>query len=332
MTATPTFSLSALVERFVLVSEVKYAKETLKHYKNILLELVAFCALRDVVDVRQVSRQVLEQYQRHLFHRRREQGDNAGEHLTLATQRTRITVVRTFFRFLVRHGVLDGNPAADLDMPPIEQKLWNKKGLTLEEVEHVLLQPLVHTPVGLRDRAMMEVLFATGIRRAELHALTLMDVDAQKRTLFVSKGKGRRQRVVPISERALSFIDEYTKTARVEFLARTGEDTQAMWISEWGRPLSLDRLSAAVIEHIRRADLERKGGGCHVFRHTFATLLLEGGADIRHIQAMLGHQNLQTTAGYTHVAIDKLVEVYERAHPFVKRPSTTTSETSSTEK
>lgn len=320
--SAPTFSLQALVERFVVVTEVKYAKETLKHYRNILLELVAFCALRDVVDVRQVSRQVLEQYQRHLFHRRREQGPDAGEHLTLATQRTRITVVRTFFRFLVRQGVLESNPAADLDMPPIEQKLWHKKGLTLEEAEHVLLQPLVHTPVGLRDRAMLEVLFATGIRRAELHALTLRDIDAQKRTLFVSKGKGRKQRVVPISERALSFVDEYTKTARATFLNRTGEETNALWISEWGRPLSLDRLSAAIVEHIRRADLERKGGGCHLFRHTFATLLLEGGADIRHIQAMLGHQNLQTTAGYTHVAIDKLVEVYEKAHPFVKRPST----------
>lgn len=318
--SAPTFSLQALVERFVVVTEVKYAKETLKHYRNILLELVAFCALRDVVDVRQVSRQVLEQYQRHLFHRRREQGPDAGEHLTLATQRTRITVVRTFFRFLVRQGVLESNPAADLDMPPIEQKLWHKRGLTLEEAEHVLLQPLVHTPVGIRDRAMLEVLFATGIRRAELHALTLRDIDAQKRTLFVSKGKGRKQRVVPISERALSFVDEYTKTARATFLERSGEETTALWISEWGRPLSLDRLSAAIVEHIRRADLERKGGGCHLFRHTFATLLLEGGADIRHIQAMLGHQNLQTTAGYTHVAIDKLVEVYEKTHPFVKRP------------
>ena len=104
-----------------------------------------------------------------------------------------------------------------------------------------------------------------------------------------------------------------------------------MWISDWGIPLSLDRLSAVVTEYIDAADLGRSGG-CHLFRHTFATLLLDGGADIRHIQAMLGHENLQTTARYTHVAIDSLVEVYERTHPRALRPSTSTrAETTSTE-
>lgn len=317
----PTYSLAALIDRFLLVSEHKYAPTTLKSYKEPLSDLLSFCLLRDISDVRQVSRQVLEQYQRHLFHRRKVQGPHAGENLTLGTQRRRITVLRTFFRFLVRQGVLESNPAADLEMPQLEHKL-TQKGLSLEEMEHVLLQPLVHTPAGLRDRTMMEVLLATGIRRAELWALTLLDIDAAKRTLFVARGKGRRQRFVPISERALSFLDNYTRTARKELLERSGDDTAAVWISEWGTQLSLDRIGAIIEGYVKQADLG-KGGACHLFRHTFATLLLENGADIRHIQAMLGHANLQTTALYTHVAIEHLVEVYERSHPYAKRPAET---------
>ena len=258
--------------------------------------------------------------------RRRQSGPDAGRLLTIGTQRRRITVVRTFFRFLVRQGVLDSNPAADLEMPRRELKIYNRKGLSLEEIEHVLLQPIVHTEIGLRDRTMMEVLFATGIRRAELHALTILDVDASRQTLFVSKGKNSKQRLVPISERGLAFVDQYTKGARLSLLSRSGSDTNAMWVTEAGTQLSLDRLGGLVYEYVRAAELGRTGG-CHLFRHSFATALLDGGADIRHIQAMLGHENLQTTAGYTHVAIEKLTEVYNRAHPRTKRPSTATTTT-----
>ena len=314
-----SFALANLIERFLVVSEHKYAKTTLRSYREALADLLSFCVLRDVTDIRQVNRQVLEQYQRHLFHRKRQEGERAGEQLSLGTQRRRITVVRTFFRFLVRQGVIEANPAADLDMPQIEIKL-TQKGVSLEEIEQVLHQPVVHTPSGLRDRTMMEVLFATGIRRAELHALTLFDVDNSKRTLFVARGKGRRQRIVPISERALSFISDYTETARPDLLSKSGDDTGALWISEWGTVLSLDRIGAVVEGHVKAAKVSRTGG-CHVFRHTFATLLLEGWADIRQIQVMLGHANMQTTALYTYVSIDQLVEVYERSHPAIQRPS-----------
>jgi integrase/recombinase XerD len=320
MNASPNFSLSALMDHFLVASEVRYAASTVKTYREPLGDLLAFCIARDVNDVRQVTRQLLEQYQRHLLHRRRQLGPRAGEHLTNGTQRRRVTVVRTFFRYLVRQGVLDSNPAADLEFPRLERRLEGRRGLSIDEVEHVLLQPIIHTPTGLRDRTMMEVLFASGIRRAELHAMTILDVDAARRTLFVRKAKGSKQRIVPISARALGFVDEYLNAVRPELIARTGEDTTAMWISDWGRPLSLQRLSAVVAGYIAQADLGR-GGGCHVFRHTFATMLLDGGADIRHIQAMLGHENLQTTATYTHVAIEKLVEVYERSHPLAARPS-----------
>ena len=331
MSGPTTFALSALIDRFLVAGTIKYATTTTTSYREPLSDLLSFCVMRDLVDVRQVSRQTLEQYQRHLMQRRRQAGDDAGKPLTVGTQRRRITVVRTFFRFLVRQGVLDSNPAADLDMPRRELKIYNRKGLTLEEIEHVLLQPIVHTDIGFRDRTMMEVLFATGVRRAELHALSTLDVDPSRRTLFVSKGKGSKQRLVPISERGLAFVDQYTKGARLSLLSRSGADTNAMWISEWGEPVSLERVGQLVYAHVRAADLGRTGG-CHLFRHTFATALLDGGADIRHIQAILGHENLQTTAGYTHVAIEKLVEVYERAHPCTQRPSMATKvETTSTE-
>ena len=126
---------------------------------------------------------------------------------------------------------------------------------------------------------------------------------------------------MPISERARAFVDKYTKGPSLSLIGKTGFDTKGMWISDWGTPLSIDRLSAVVTEYVDAAALGRSGG-CHIFRHTFATLMPDGAADIRHIQAMLGHENLQTTAGYTHVAIEKLVEVYERTHPRAQRPST----------
>ena len=327
MTSGPsTFALSALIDRFFVVAAIKYAATTLTSYREPLTDLLSFCVMRDLVDVRQISRQTLEQYQRHLQQRRRQSGPDAGRPLSIGTQRRRITVVRTFFRFLVRQGVLDSNSAADLDMPPRELKIYNRKGLTIEEVEHVMLQPIVHTDVGFRDRTMMEVLFATGVRRAELQAMTTLDVDASRRTMFVSKGKGRKQRLVPISERGLAFVDQYMKGARQSLLSISGIETNALWLSDRGEPLSLERVGQLVYAYVRQAEIGRSGG-CHLFRHTFATALLDGGADIRHIQAMLGHENLETTAGYTHVAIEKLVEVYERSHPCVKRPSATTSAT-----
>jgi integrase/recombinase XerD len=135
--------------------------------------------------------------------------------------------------------------------------------------------------------------------------------------------KGRKQRVVPISERALAFVDKFTKGPSLSLIGKTGVDTKGMWISDWGTPLSIDRLSAVVTEYVDAAELGRSGG-CHIFRHTFATLMPDGAADIRHIrhiQGMLSHENLQTTAGYTHVAIEKLVEVNERTQPRAQRPS-----------
>jgi len=318
MTET-SFALTALVERFTLQAAIRYAPSTVVTYKDDLADFVAFCAMHDVVDVRQVTRPLLERYQRALFQRRATTGPRVGEPLSLPSQARRISALKSFFRFLVRQGVVDGNPAADLE-PPGREQLLPRNALTLQEVEHVLLQPNVHTHTGLRDRTILEVLFATGVRRQELAALSLFDIDHDKRTLFVARGKGRRQRVVPISERALHFVERYTKTARPALL--TGApDTSALFLGDRGTPLSLHSLSALVAGHIKAADVG-KTGSCHVFRHTFATLLLEGGADIRHIQLMLGHAKLTTTAVYTHVAIDALVEVYERSHPAAKRPGT----------
>jgi len=179
-------------------------------------------------------------------------------------------------------------------------------------MERVLRQPRTGTVLGLRDRALLELLYSTGLRRAEAARLRLGEVDAARRVVVVRAGKGQRDRVVPIGQRALRWVARYLRRSRPGLVQ--GADPGWLFLSRRGTPLRLNRLSERVSGHVRRVGLG-KGGSCHLFRHTMATVLLEGGADVREVQVMLGHTNLATTARYTHVAIGRLQVVHARAHP-----------------
>jgi len=159
---------------------------------------------------------------------------------------------------------------------------------------------------------MMEVFYSTAIRRAELVNLRIYDVDRDRGTLMVREGKGRRDRVAPLGERALLWVDKYLGESRPELVAAI--DDGALFLSSMGEALSLDHVSILVRQYVDRADLGKRGA-CHLFRHTAATLMLENGADIRFIQQLLGHAKLDTTAIYTQVSIHKLKEVHALTHP-----------------
>jgi len=170
---------------------------------------------------------------------------------------------------------------------------------------------------GLRDRAILETLYSTGLRRAELARLAVHDVDFAGGALTVRKGKGGKDRVVPIGERALAWIEKYLADARPA-LARAGDEADTLFLSErGGKPLTVAYLSSMATRYVTRAGFG-KSGSCHLFRHTCATLMLEGGADIRHVQEQLGHACLQTTQIYTHVSISRLKEVHAATHPAAK--------------
>jgi integrase/recombinase XerD len=158
----------------------------------------------------------------------------------------------------------------------------------------------------------METFYSTGIRRMELIALHVGDVDRERGTIMIREGKGKKDRIVPIGERALMWIAKYLDEVRPTLLRNPSEPT--LFLTHWGESITDNNISSSMARYVRAAQLGKKGS-CHIFRHTFATLLLENGADIRHIQAMLGHADLSSTEIYTHVAIQKLKLIHSQTHP-----------------
>ena len=287
-----------------------YSPATLGNARSGLGLFIEWAELRSLARPEDITRREMERYQRHLFHL---QG-RGGRPLGFRSQRVRISQVSAFFRWLVKRGVLPGNPAADLELPRLPNRLV-KDVLTQSEAEAVLALPDTTSAVGLRDRAMLELFYSTGIRRTELALLSVGDLDAEGRTLRVRRGKGKKERYVPVGERAVFWLETYLTKVRPE-LAR-GADTDALFLSADGTPLNPDWLGQRVRGYVKESGIA-KMGGCHLFRHTMATLMLEGGADVRFIQEILGHESLESTQIYTRVSLRKLRAVHEETHPAAK--------------
>ena len=243
-----------------------------------------------------------------------------GRPLSQNAQHKRLVSLRAFFGWLVRQHELPYNPAAALAVPPLVRAL-PRHVPSVAEVERVLALADVATPLGLRDRAMMEVLYSTGLRRQELTRLSVHDVDPDRGTVLVREGKGRRDRVVPIGRRALGWVRRYLETVRPGLAVESGEP--CLFLSVRGRGLSSNQLTERVRGYFGRARVASRGA-CHLFRHAMATQMLENGADVRYVQAQLGHVELQTTQRYTRVTVPRLTAVHAATHPaevgMLKRP------------
>ena len=289
--------------------ERHYAASTIEQTKNHLRWFSHWAAERGITAPGEVTLAVLERYQSHLYHHRKVN----GQPLSIETQNARLNAVRSLFRWLVRQHHLPANPAADLVLAREPKRL--KDALTVAEAELVLSQPDVGDPLGLRDRAMLELMYSTGIRRSEVLHLKSGDVDFLHGTVFVRQGKGKKDRIVPAGERALLWLEKYLREARPKLV--TGQDEGEVFLSEHGEAICPEHLTALGLRYVRAAGIT-KSGGCHLLRHTMATLMLEGGADIRYIQQMLGHESLQTTQLYTHVSIGKLKQIHTATHPGAK--------------
>ena len=173
----------------------------------------------------------------------------------------------------------------------------------------------VADPLGLRDRAMLEVLYSTGMRRMELAGLHVFDIDSERGTVMVRQGKGKKDRMIPIGERAVAWVRRYIDTVRPQLAVEPDDGT--LFLTGMGDAFTPNRLTQLVRNYVRAADLG-KSGSCHLFRHTMVTLMLEHGADIRFIQQMLGHADLSTTQIYTQVSIRKLQAIHAMTHPAAK--------------
>lgn len=220
-----------------------------------------------------------------------------------------VAAVRGFYRFLVIDRGLAANPADDLRPP----RAWPAlpKFLSLEEVDALIAAPDVSTPLGVRDRAMIELLYATGLRVTELVSVRVADLHLDEQYLTCI-GKGSKERIVPIGEQANDWIARYRSASRLELLK--GRKSPRLFLNARGGPLSRIGFWKILKQHARRANLPATLSP-HVVRHSFATHLLDRGADLRAIQLMLGHADLSTTQIYTHVLEARLRTVYDRFHP-----------------
>lgn len=309
MSEPPAVFAELLDEHLAWLAARGYARSTREGRRRHLLRFLAWLEAHGVTHPRQVTLPVLERYRLALHHRRK--GD--GTPLAWGSQAQILVAVKGFFRWLTRTRRIAANPAAELELPRQPRRL-PRDVLTAEEAEAVLAQPDTSVSLGVRDRAILELLYSTGIRRAECCALQLCDVELGRGILLVREGKGGRDRYVPLGERAAIWLGRWL-TERARYVVEPDDGTfGSMFLTKRGRPIRPKRLSSLVRAYVERAGLG-KTGSCHLFRHSMATLMLEAGADIRHIQAILGHAQLSTTAVYTRVSIHHLQDVHRRTHP-----------------
>jgi integrase/recombinase XerD len=305
ISATP---LAARLAEYVTALRVRdFSENTIRNRHSHIRFFLAWCAERGLIEPTEITRPVLERFQRHLFHYRKRD----GEPMSFRSQHVRLVALRCWFRWLTRQNLILHNPASEIELPRLGRRL-PKHVLTIPEVEQVLQQPDIADPLGLRDRAILEVLYSCGIRRMEVIHLKLYDLDPERGTLVIRQGKGKKDRFVPIGERAIAWVQKYIREARPQLA--TDPDTGTLFLTGAGEEINRDHLTLTVHNYVHNAKIG-KTGACHLFRHTMATLMLEGGADIRFIQQMLGHAELSTTEIYTHVSIRMLKQVHTATHP-----------------
>ena len=300
--------LADQIEKFIhsLATEKGYSEHTVRNYRIDLSQFLDFVREKQALEAEEallagIDFRLIREYFGRLFGR-----------YTRTTIARKLSALRSFFAFLEKRGISQGNPAADVSTPKQEKTLPTY--LPVDDMFRLLERPDRGKPLGLRDLAMLEVLYSCGIRVSELSGLNLSSVDFDQRLVRVV-GKGNKERIVPIGREALKALQAYLDGS-VSVRKKAGSDS-------WNSPLFLNyrggRLSPRSISKIVKK-YGREGGLMqditpHSLRHTFATHLLDGGADLRSVQELLGHVSLSTTQKYTHVSLDKLMEIYDKAHP-----------------
>jgi len=225
----------------------------------------------------------------------------------------KISTIRSFFKYLSREGIVKINPTINLITPKIDKKL--PYFLYLQEVNKLIETPTRHTIFGIRDKAILELLYGTGIRVGELVNLNIHDIDLYEKTVRVF-GKGSKERILPLGNPSIEAVQEYL-TRRSLFrknISINKNDPNALFLNRFGGRLSARSIRRIIIRYMKIAGLNKKISP-HVLRHSFATHLLGGGADLRSVQELLGHESLSTTQIYTHITKERLKAIYKKSHP-----------------
>ena len=287
---------------------------TLKSKRVLLTRFIEWAATHGICKLQDLDMQVLEHYRRYLNKYRKRD----GQPLDISTQCTRLMAITKFIKVMDYYELINGAFAEKFRLPRIPRRL-PKNIPTVEDIELVLTQALMMGQLGLRNRAIIEVFYATGIRRIEMINTNIRDIDFQRQILRVGEGKNKNDRNVPIARRALDWVERYLKEMRPKFAnLASGE---ALFLTEAGQRMKPHKVTDMVTKCMERSGIDKKGS-CHLLRHATATEMLRNGADIREVQEMLGHSDISSTQIYAHVTINDLNRVYYQTHPAaVNQPS-----------
>lgn len=289
------------INRFIdyIGIEKGLAQNTLNSYERDLTSYIHYIAEQGITHINETSRRDVISYLTHLQKQKR----------ATSTISRNMASIRNFYQFLHREGVIGQDPTIHLETPKIEKRL--PKVLSLSEVEKLLAHPSGNDPADLRDRAMLELLYATGIRVSELVTLKVNQINLNMGFVRCF-GKGSKERIIPLGMKAIEALNLYLQNGWRK-LARN-ENQDFLFLNQWGSQLTRQGFWKIIKKHAANAGI-RKSITPHTLRHSFATHLLENGADLRAVQEMLGHADISTTQIYTQVTKTRLKEVYDRAHP-----------------
>lgn len=293
--------MEMLIDQFIhfLAVEKGLAANTLESYQRDMLAFTAYLRDHGVSDIRDSTRTHIIGYLMTLQEKGR----------ATATLSRNMASIRAFYQFLVRDKYLDKDPSIHLETPKIEKRL--PKVLSIEEVERLLEGPSLQNPAGLRDKAMLELLYATGIRVSELVSLAVGDVNLDMG--FVKcLGKGSKERIIPLGSVAIHMVRQYMDAGRPKLLKDKNET--ALFLNHLGKQITRQGFWKIIKRYAQQVNI-RTEITPHTLRHSFATHLLENGADLRSVQEMLGHADISTTQIYTHVTRTRIKDVYAKTHP-----------------
>ena len=285
-----------------LEAEKNASAYTIRNYKTDLLDFFHFLKEKKVGTLNEVNRHVLRDYLAHLV----------GRGIAKASVARKLSAIRSFYRYLVREKIIEANPIKTVSSPKLDKRL--PSFLTLDEVKRLLEAPDPSTPQGLRDRALLELLYASGLRVSELAGLELGQINLDTNEIRVW-GKGSKERVVLMGEPASRALRNYLEQGRPELIGK--KKSNAIFLNRYGQRFPERSVQKILEQYTIKAGLKKRVHP-HMLRHTFATHLLDGGADLRVVQELLGHARLSSTQIYTHVTKKQAKKVYLAAHPLAK--------------
>jgi len=282
-----------------LETERNVSPYTVRNYRTDLADFFHFLKQKDIGLLEKVDRHVLRDYLSHLV----------AQGIVKASIARKLSAIRSFYRYLVREEILPASPVEKASSPKLDKRL--PSFLTLDEVERLLNAPNLSTPQGQRDRALLELLYASGLRVSELASLNLNQINLDTSEIRVW-GKGSKERVVLMGKPATEALRNYLEQSRPKLLGE--KKNNALFLNRYGQRLPERRVQKLLEDYASKAGIEKRVHP-HILRHTFATHLLDGGADLRVVQELLGHAQLSSTQIYTHVTKSQARKVYLSAHP-----------------